>query len=166
MSFKTVLLGGAVALLALPAFAADIMVKDAYARSASAVAKTGAAFMIIENTGSEDDQLVEARSDVSVRVELHTHLSDGDGILRMVEVKDGFTIPAGGSHALERGGDHVMFMGLNEALVDGETVAVTLVFENAGEIEVEIPIDSKRMPDGHGGHGHGHAHGHGDHKTN
>ncbi|WP_425091217.1 copper chaperone PCu(A)C [Tropicimonas sp. S265A] len=153
MSFKSFLLGGAAALLTLPAFAGDILVKDAYARSASAVAKTGAAFMEIENTGAVADRLVAVRSDAAARVELHTHLSGGDGIMRMVEVKDGFEIPANGAHMLKRGGDHVMFMGLTGPLTDGETVSVTLVFEHAGEVAVEIPIDSKRMPEGHGGHG-------------
>jgi copper(I)-binding protein len=153
MSFKSFLLGGAAALLTLPAFAGDITVADAFARSASPVAKTGAAFMVIENASDQPDRLIEARSDAAARVELHTHLSDGNGVMRMVEVKDGFAIPAGGAHSLQRGGDHVMFMGLTAPFEDGETVSVTLVFEQAGEIDVEIPIDLKRMPASHGGHG-------------
>lgn len=166
MSFKSLFLGGAAALLTLPAFAGDITVSDAYARSASAVAKTGAAFMVIENTGSEDDRLVEARSDIAARVELHTHLSDANGVMRMIEVKDGFAIPAGGKHMLDRGGDHVMFIGLTGPLEDGDSVAVTLVFERAGELEVEIPVDLKRMPASHGGHDGHHGHHNHDHKTN
>lgn len=159
MSFKSLLLGGAAALLCLPAFAGDITVSDAYARSASAVARTGAAFMVIENAGAQEDRLVAARSDIAERVELHTHLSAGDGILRMVEVEDGFAIPAGGSHALKRGGDHVMFMGLTRPMADGDTVQVTLVFERAGEVTLDIPVDLQRMPEGHGGHsGHGAMH--------
>ncbi|MEM8582390.1 MAG: copper chaperone PCu(A)C [Pseudomonadota bacterium] len=164
MSFKSLILGSAAALLTLPAFAGEITVSDAYARASSAVAKTGAAFMVIENTGSEADRLIEARSDIAARVELHTHLSDGDGVMRMIEVKDGFAVPAGGKHMLARGGDHVMFMGLTTPLKDGDSVAVTLVFERAGEVEVEIPVDLKRMPEGHGSHD-GHQ-GHAGHKTN
>ncbi|MDJ0994815.1 MAG: copper chaperone PCu(A)C [Dinoroseobacter sp.] len=158
MSFKSLFLGSAAAFLTLPAFAGDITVTDAYARAASPVAKTGAAFMVIENAGPEEDRLIEARSDIAVRVELHTHLSDGNGVMRMIEVKDGFAVPAGGKHMLQRGGDHVMFMGLNGPLEDGDSIAVTLVFERAGEVEVEIPVDLKRMPKGHGGHGGHHGH--------
>ena len=130
------------ALFALPA-AADITINDAYARVASPMAQSGAAFMGIQNSGAEDDRLVAARSDVAQQVELHTHIADGD-VMRMVEVEEGFEIPAGTTHMLERGGHHVMFMGLNRKLAHGDEVAVTLVFENAGEMDVIIPVDLER----------------------
>ena len=83
-----------------------------------------------------------------VTVELHTHLEDANGVMRMVEVEDGIAVPAGETHALKRGGDHVMFMGLNQPFVDGETITVTLTFEQAGDMTVEIPIDLERMDHG------------------
>ena len=49
-------------------------------------------------------------------------------------------------HALQRGGDHVMFMGLNQPFEDGSTISVTLVFEKSGEMTVEIPVDLNRNP--------------------
>jgi copper(I)-binding protein len=146
--------------LATPSFA-EILVEDAYARSSGAMGRSGAAFMVIRNTGAEDDRLVAATSDISQRVELHTHKETDDGVMRMMEVEEGFPIPAGGMHALARGGDHVMFMGLNEAMEQGDTVTVTLTFEKAGDMELEIPVDLERM-DGHGmGHGGGMGHGNG-----
>jgi copper(I)-binding protein len=66
--------------------------------------------------------------------------------MRMMEVEEGFAIPAGGSHALARGGDHVMFLGLTRSLEHGDTVTVTLTFEQAGDVEVEIPVDLERKP--------------------
>ena len=120
--------------------AAKISVTDPYARSSSSMAKSGAVFMMIENTGAADDRLVAASAPVAERVELHTHLEDGNGVMRMVEVKDGFGVPAGGDHALKRGGDHVMLMGLTEALEDGKSFPLTLVFEQAGEITIDVPI--------------------------
>jgi copper(I)-binding protein len=153
-------LAATAALFALPALAGGtIAIEDPYARAAGAGAMAGAAFMTIVNSGAEDDRLVAAASDASERVELHTHLIDANGVARMVEVEDGFAIPAGSAHALERGGDHVMFMGLRQPFVDGETVTVTLTFEKAGDITVEIPVDLTRQP-GQGGMGHGHG-GHG-----
>ena len=133
-------------LIALPALAGDIIVTDAYARSGSPAAKSGAAFMIIENTGSDDDQLISATSGAAARVELHTHKETGDGVMQMMKVEGGFTIPAGGSHVLMRGGDHVMMMGLKEPMKDGESVTITLTFEKAGDIELEVPVDLKRKP--------------------
>lgn len=148
---KTFVFASAVALFAAMPAMADIVVKDAYARAANTMA--GAAFMVIENTGPEDDQLIDARSDVAKRVELHTHKDMGDGIMKMMHVEEGFAIPAGAEHALMRGGDHVMFMGLNGPMEQGDMVTVTLVFEKAGEIAVEIPVDLERKQ-GHGMAGH------------
>lgn len=138
------------------AWAEGIVVEDAYARASTPTAKSGAAFMVLMNTGDQDDRLVAAKSDVAARVELHTHREIADGVMKMMEVEEGFVIPAGGTHMLARGGDHVMFMGLREPFADGGTVAVTLVFEHAGEVAVEIPVDLNRAP-AHGGHGAGHG---------
>lgn len=150
MLTKTLLTATALAAFALPALA-EITINDAYARSAGKMAKAGAAFFVIENTGPEDDRLIEARSTVSARTELHTHKDMGEGVMKMVEVEEGFPVPAGGSHALQRGGDHVMFMGLNGPFEQGATVAVTLVFEKAGEMAVEIPVDLERKEGAMGG---------------
>ena len=143
---KTVFAAIAAVSFALPAFAGDILIEDAYARASTAMSKSGAAFMIIRNMGEADDRLVSADSDIAKRVELHTHISDANGVMQMVEVEEGFAIPAGGEHVLKRGGDHVMFMGLNKALEQGDTVTVILHFEKAGELTVDIPVDLERKP--------------------
>ncbi|TDE39545.1 copper chaperone PCu(A)C [Antarcticimicrobium sediminis] len=147
MSFKSTLFAAAAALsFALPAFAGDIMVQDPYVRTSTMMSKSGAAFMTLMNHGSEDDRLVSASSDVAQRVELHTHKEDANGVMQMLEVKEGFPVPAGGMHALARGGDHVMFMGLNRQLAQGDIVTLTLTFEKAGDMTVEVPVDLDRKP--------------------
>jgi copper(I)-binding protein len=154
MSLRTVLFAAAAAVSFAGAAYADgakIMVQDPYARVSAKMSTSGAAFMEIMNKGAEDDQLIDARSDIAKRVELHTHMETGDGVMKMMHVEDGFTIPAEGHHMLQRGGDHVMFMGLTQELKHGDVVPVTLVFKNAGEIMIEIPVDLERKP-GHGGH--------------
>ena len=129
---------------ALPAFAADtITVTDAYARFMPG-AMAGAAFMQIGNHGDAPDRLVGVASGIAERVELHTHKASSDGVMQMMHVPEGFEIPAGGSHALARGGDHVMFMGLTERPAEGAVVSVVLTFERAGEMTVEIPVDNAR----------------------
>lgn len=145
------------AFLAMPAFGADIVVKDAYARASSPVAKTGAAFMVFENTGDTDDQLIDARSNVSKKTELHTHIDAGGGVMQMRRVEGGFAIPAHGTHLLARGGDHVMMMGLTQPLKQGDVVTLTLVFEKAGEMVIDVPVDLERKGPmaGHGTMDHG-----------
>ena len=129
---------------------ADIIITDPYARVSRPGAPSGAAFMIIENTGETADRLVSASSDAAKRVELHTHIEQDDGVMKMVHVEEGFEIAPGASYALKRGGAHVMFMGLTETLEQGGEVTVTLVFEQAGEMVVAIPVDNERKAE----HGH------------
>jgi copper(I)-binding protein len=143
MTRFTLTLGALAALTALPAFA-EITINDAYARASGMHAKAGAAFMVITNTGDSDDRLIAATSEAAMRVELHTHKDMGDGVMKMIEVEEGFAIPAGGEHALARGGDHVMFMGLTAPFEDGKMLSVTLEFEKAGTMTVEIPVDLNR----------------------
>lgn len=155
------LIAAAVLALATPALAHDgVHIVDPYARFIGAMAKSGAAFMVIENHAAADDRLIGAASDIAERVELHTHKADAQGNMQMLEVPEGFAIPAQGSHALQRGGDHVMFLGLRRVPAEGEAVTVTLTFEKAGDVVVEIPVDNGRMPQAgaHGGHG-GHMQG-------
>lgn len=140
---KTVLFCAALLLGASPALA-EISIEDPYARASNT--RAGAAFMVIRNSGAEDDRLIAVTSDVSARVELHTHKDMGNGVMRMMEVEEGFAIPAGGQHALARGGDHVMFMGLNAPFENGQSLSVTLTFEKAGDMVVEIPVDLDRKP--------------------
>ena len=156
-------LAAALSLCAPVALAHDgVHVHDPYARSAAGAA-SGAAFMVIDNHGAADDRLIAARSDIAARVELHTHEQDAQGVMRMIHVEEGFVIPAGGEIALERGGKHVMFLGLHQPLETGDVVPLTLVFENEGEVMLEVVVDNERSPDHHGhdhGHGHDHSHGH------
>lgn len=146
MTLKPILTAAIAALIAAPVFAMDakISIDDAYARASSPNARSGAAFLILKNAGDADDRLVAVASDAAERVELHTHISDADGVMRMVEVEDGIEIPAGGVAELMRGGDHVMFMGLTRPFLQGEAVSVTLTFEVAGDVAVEIPVDLDR----------------------
>jgi len=159
MSFKSIFLAAVAAVFtAVPAFAQDIMIGDAYARSSFPGAKTGAVFMMLQNHGAQDDRLIAASSPAAARVELHTHIAGADGVMKMREVEDGFVVPATGMHALQRGGDHVMLMGLNAPLVQDEAITLTLTFEKAGNIELIVPVDSERAaqeaPMGHGAQGH------------
>lgn len=158
MSFKSTLLAAlAAATLALPAMAQEIHILDTYARSASPTARTGAAFMLIENIGDADDRLIGAASPAAKMVQLHTHREDAQGVMQMVHVEEGFDLPAGETLVLQRGGHHVMFMGLTEPFEQGKTIPLTLSFEKSGDITLEIPVDLTRKP----AEGHGAAQGHG-----
>lgn len=160
--FRILLLAAPAALLSLPALACDgFSVEGGYVRSSTAMSTSGAGFMTLVNQGTSDCRLVGARTEAAARAELHTHQIDANGVARMMEVEEGFAIPAGGTHALERGADHLMLMGLTAPLTQGQTVAVTFVFEDGSEATAELPVDNERMPGAMGGAmgGMGHSHG-------
>lgn len=147
----------AAALLLTPGMGfADLIITDPYARTSRPNAPTGAAFMIIENKGDTADRLVSASSDIAKRVELHTHIDQGDGVMKMTEIEGGIKIEAGATYQMQRGGDHVMFMGLVGPLEEGDYVRLTLTFERAGAVVVTIPVDNERLPK-HGANKHGHS---------
>jgi periplasmic copper chaperone A len=146
-------------LFATAATAADdgMAVREAYARASGPEARSGAIFMVIENHQAFDDRLIAAATDAAERVELHTHVEDAAGVMRMIELEDGITIPAGGEHALARGGDHVMLLGLTRPLNEGDMVNVTLTFDLSGDLEIEVPVDLGDRTGAAHGHGHGHG---------
>lgn len=145
----------AASLLAMPVWADGIQIKDPYARAASPSAKAGAVFMMLSNESGQDDRLIAARTDAAKRVELHTHQETGDGVMKMTEI-EAIELPAGATHHLMRGADHVMLMGLTGPLEQGAEIEVTLVFEKAGEMTLTVPIDNERKP-AKGAHGQGHG---------
>ncbi|MWD26449.1 copper chaperone PCu(A)C [Aquicoccus sp. SCR17] len=124
----------------LPAWA-EITIEDAYARSSNPM--SGGAFLTIHNDG-EADRLTGIRSDAAKKVELHTTEMTDDGVMKMMAVEGGLDLPANGTLELKRGGNHVMFMGLTEPFEPGKTVPITLIFEKAGEVQVDVPVDLDR----------------------
>ncbi|MEE9452855.1 MAG: copper chaperone PCu(A)C [Paracoccaceae bacterium] len=119
-----------------------IKIEHQYVRVSSTISKSGAVFMHIMNIGNEDDKLIAVITDIANMAELHAHIME-DGIAKMREVEGGFEIPAGGMTLLERGGMHIMLMGLTKSLAQGDTVTMILVFEKAGEIIIDVPVDNE-----------------------
>lgn len=154
ISYSRGLVAAALVVLPTLTWAGDINVSDSYVRVSRPNAPTGAAFMMIKNDGTTDDRLIAVTSDVAKRVELHTHIDQGDGVLKMTQIEGGIELPAGEAHMLKRGGDHVMLMGLTKSLKKGDEITVTFTFENAGDMTITIPVDNERKPvAGHGAHG-------------
>jgi len=116
----------------------QIEISGVWGRPSPRKAGNGAAYMLIENNGSEDDRVIAAYSDVSEVVELHDMTMD-DGVMKMFMV-EAYEVPAGGSVELMPGSKHVMFIGLHEKLEVGQVVTVELEFEKSGMKTVEVEI--------------------------
>lgn len=131
----------------------DLQVSTPFAFATMPNAPVAGGFMTLTNTGTGDDRLVKVTSDAAARMEIHEMVMDGD-VMKMRELEGGLPLPAGETIALQPGGYHVMFMDLAGPLAEGDTVAVTLTFESAGDVEIVMPV-MPRMA--RGGHGQGHG---------
>jgi hypothetical protein len=101
-------------------------------------AKNAVVFMTIDNRGAVLDRLIGAESPVAERVELHRHETE-DGATKMGPVV-AVDLPPGASVKLAASGVHLMLVGLRQ-LVEYGTFPMTLIFEGAGRVDVEIQID-------------------------
>ena len=117
--------------------AGDLAVQQPWTRAAGQGA-TGAGFMAISNRGAAADRLLSASSPAARAMEMHTMVRDGE-VMRMRAV-EAIPVPAGETVALRPGGLHLMLVGLSRPLREGETVPVTLRFERAGEVQVELSV--------------------------
>ncbi len=124
-------------------------------------ARTGVGYLTLANHGAEADRLVSASSPVAAEVQIH-ELAINDGVMTMRQLDGGLEIPANGEAKLAPGGLHMMLVGVKQPFREGEMVPLTLTFEKAGTVEVQLKVDAmgaKGAPaaaedhSGHAGHG-------------
>jgi copper(I)-binding protein len=121
-----------------------------WARATAPTAPAGGGFLSVTNTGTVPDRLVSAQSAAANTVQIHEMKMDGD-VMRMRELEKGLEIAPGATVTLAPGGFHLMMMGLKGPLTQGTKVPLTLVFEKAGKIDVELAIEG--MGASHPAHG-------------
>ncbi|TCC50236.1 copper chaperone PCu(A)C [Kribbella capetownensis] len=100
-----------------------------------------AAFMSLTNPGNTDIKLTSAASPVAGLVQLH-EMAAKDGKMVMQEKPGGITVPATSHTHLSPGGDHVMLMGLKQALKPGDEVPLTLTFSDNTTHDLTVPVKS------------------------
>lgn len=140
------ILGVLLSLLPGIALAADyklgaIEITQPWSRATPPTAPTAGGFLTITNKGATPDRLIAARTAAAGQAEIHQMKMEGD-VMRMREVEKGLDIPAGATVTLAPGGYHLMMIGLKAPLKAGTRVPVTLVFEKAGSIDVELDVQA------------------------
>ncbi len=146
MSIRLVSLVAAAALIAGPASAQNykvgsLEIDQPWTRATPPTAKAGGGFVTITNKGTTPDRLIAVRSAASDKVEIHEMKMDGS-VMRMRELEKGVEIPPGATVTLKPGGYHIMFMELKAPFAKDAKVPVTLVFEKAGSIDVELLVQA------------------------
>ncbi len=121
-----------------------IFIAHPWARPSLAAHVPAAVYLDIVNKGGEGDRLLSARTDRAEHVELHVSQTGEDGVVRMKLLKDGVPAPAGETVSMETGAYHIMLIGLDAKLQAKESFPLTLTFEKAGDIEVEVKIEDRQ----------------------
>ncbi len=116
-----------------------ITVAHPWARATPGGVKVGGAYLEIKAAAGKGDRLVAARSPAAGSVEIHSHTVEG-GVSRMRRV-DALAVAGGKSVVLAPGAYHIMLVDLKQPLKQGDLLKLTLVFEKAGEIEVEATVE-------------------------
>ncbi len=120
---------------------AEITFENAWIRATPPKAKMSAAYMIIKNTSSNEDQLLSVTSDISEATEIHTVLKE-NGMMKMRPVSS-IDIPANGERRLKKGGFHIMLIRLKHILKPGDQYPLVLTFKKAGQITLNIFVRKK-----------------------
>lgn len=115
-----------------------ISVEEAWARPPATEGGNGAIYFRVVNEGGEPDTLFGVSSSL-VTAELHETVEKENGVMGMEPVES-VEIPARGELVLEPGGMHVMLIGLEQSLAAGDSVPLTLQFEHAGALRLEVVV--------------------------
>lgn len=120
----------------LAAEPSPIHVEAAWARASAG--ETGAAYLTVKNDGDTPDKLIAVVTPAAGSAALHEMKMEGS-VMKMRPVLD-ISVPAHGSIVLKPGGYHVMMMELKEPLKQGMSFPLTLKFEKAGDVSVQVAV--------------------------
>ena len=138
MSFKFLALAASLVVAsAALAQTTQLEVSNAWARATPGKAENGAAYLTIQSPTA--DRLLSLSSPVAKKAELHT--MSMEGMVMKMRPLASLDIPAGQPVTLKPGGDHIMLIGLNGPLREGQSFPLTLTFENAGAREVTVAVE-------------------------
>jgi len=115
----------------------QLEVSNAWARATPGKAENGAAYVTI--LSPTPDRLLSASSPAAKKAELHT--MEMAGMVMKMRPVAGLDIPAGQPVALKPGGEHIMLIGLQQPLREGQSFTLTLNFEKAGARTLSVAVE-------------------------
>ena len=129
----------------------NIEVTDAWVREVPPASTVTAVYLKIENKGEKTDKVTGVSTDIAEKAQIHTTSVDDKGVAKM-EMQNDLEIPPGETIELKPGGTHIMLIDLKEPVTGKDEVELELMFEKAGEVEVEAHVMG--LDDDQGGHHH------------
>ena len=116
------------------ASSSELQFADAYVKAKPADKSMTGIFGTIKNETKEEVTLTGFEADIDgASFEIHEVVAG-----KMQKKEGGITIPAGGSHELKPGADHLMVMNYDKPIQAGEDVDVKLMFSNGTTVEVPL----------------------------
>ncbi|MFM7585163.1 MAG: copper chaperone PCu(A)C [Caldilinea sp.] len=116
-----------------------LAIVDARARPAPLPGGTSAIYFTVLNGLDQPVQLVSAASPAARAVETHETVAE-EGVMKMIPLPDGYPVPAGTTLTLQPGGKHIMLIDLVEPLAPGDTIELTVTFDNGQVFELNVPV--------------------------
>jgi copper(I)-binding protein len=117
-----------------------VTISDAWSPPLPPVSENGVAYLKLSNHEMKADRLVTASTPVANRVEFHTSVKSGK--MMMMEKMPAVELPAHGNVALSPGGMHLMLIQLKAPLQKDTHFPLTLTFEHAGTVTVDVLVRS------------------------
>lgn len=124
----------------LAASAGGITVRDGYVRGLPPGVRNTAAYMTLINRSDSDLVLTGAKTSAAESVGIHETVNK-NGQMFMQPVASA-VVPAGGKLELKSGGLHLMLTGLKKPLKSGDNVRLTLEFQDAFVLSLDLPVVS------------------------
>lgn len=115
-----------------------LQVVDAWASPTPGGVDVSAGYLTIANGGESADRLISVSSPRAASVEIHEMIMDG-AVMQMRPLT-AVDVAPGESVALAPGGKHLMFLGVTQPFTEGEEIPVQLTFENAGVMDISLPV--------------------------
>ncbi len=119
----------------------EVEIDHPWSRPTPPGAAMGVGYLVIRNHGSGDITLVGASTPRANNVSIHeTRVSEG--VMQMQQLENGLGIAAGEAVELKPHSYHLMLEKLAKPLKEGEKISLTLEFEGAEAMNVELNVQS------------------------
>lgn len=135
----------------------DVTVTHPWSRPTPPGVPMGVGYMAITNEGDTAVILTGATTPKAERVSIHQSMMK-DGMMSMRPLTEGLTISAGETVKLEPHSYHLMLEGLKDAVVEGVSFPMTLEFDTAEPIQIELHTTPMEQSSGSPGKGSAHDH--------
>lgn len=120
--------------------AGSLVVSHVWAHENPPSSHANAVYLTVVNDGLEADRLMGVEGDFFHSAEFQAPVVDEDGVLRTKSLS-AIEIGPGQSLTFQPGGVQILLVGLQTSFFEGDHFHLSLLFERAGRLEVEVEVE-------------------------